>query len=63
MAAQRSTDAIALAARTGSPIFATEAIMLEAGQAVEVDDDPDEAIIDEFLDFLDDLDPDDFKKT
>lgn len=59
----RPSDAIALAARTGSPIFATEAIMLEAGQAVEVDDDPDEAIIDEFLDFLDDLDPDDFKKT
>ena len=59
----RPSDAIALAARTGSPIFATEAIMLEAGQAVEVDDDPDDAIIDEFLDFLDDLDPDDFKKT
>ncbi|MFM2070614.1 MAG: hypothetical protein RLZZ623_877 [Actinomycetota bacterium] len=60
----RPSDAIALAVRTGSPIFATEGLLLEAGQAVEEEEeDGNEAIIDEFLDFLDDLDPDDFKKS
>ena len=55
----RPSDAIAIAVRTGSPIFATEQLLAEAGQhPVEI---ADEAIIDEFRDFLDDLDPDDFK--
>jgi bifunctional DNase/RNase len=59
----RPSDAIALAVRTGSPIFASEQLLMEAGQeTVDVPDDSDEeAIIDEFRDFLDDLDPDDFK--
>jgi bifunctional DNase/RNase len=59
----RPSDAIAIAVRTGSPIFATENLLLQAGQQpVEIADDTDEeAIIDEFRDFLDDLDPDDFK--
>ncbi|CAB4536711.1 unannotated protein [freshwater metagenome] len=59
----RPSDAIAIAVRTGSPIFATENLLLQAGQQpVELADDTDEeAIIDEFRDFLDDLDPDDFK--
>ena len=59
----RPSDAIAIAVRTGSPIFATEGLLLQAGQQpVEIADEADEeAIIDEFRDFLDDLDPDDFK--
>jgi uncharacterized protein len=58
----RPSDAIALAVRTGSPIFATESLLLQAAQTpVEVDDDDEEAIIDEFRDFLDDLNPEDFK--
>lgn len=59
----RPSDAIAIAVRTGAPIFATESLLLEAAQVpVEVgDDDDEEAIIDEFRDFLDDLDPEDFK--
>ncbi len=60
----RPSDAIALAVRTGSPIFATEGLLLQAGQQPVEDDaevDAEEAIIDEFLEFLDDLDPDDFK--
>lgn len=59
----RPSDAIALAVRTGSPIFASEQLLVEAGQeTVDVPDETDEeAIIDEFRDFLDDLDPDDFK--
>jgi bifunctional DNase/RNase len=58
----RPSDAIALAVRTGSPIFATEGLLLQAGQQpVEEDEDDEEAIIDEFIEFLDDLNPDDFK--
>ena len=57
----RPSDAIAVAVRTGSPIFATDALLAEAGQVVEDDEEGDEAIIDEFLEFLDDLNPDDFK--
>jgi bifunctional DNase/RNase len=58
----RPSDAIALAVRIGCPIFATEGLLLQAGQQpVEEDEDDEEAIIDEFLEFLDDLDPDDFK--
>ncbi|MCX6521538.1 MAG: bifunctional nuclease family protein [Actinobacteria bacterium] len=59
----RPSDAIAIAVRTGSPIFATEGLLLQAGQhPVEIAEEHDEeAIIDEFRDFLDDLDPDDFK--
>ncbi len=61
----RPSDALALAVRVGCPIFATETLLVEAGQvpvadAVE-DEEDDEAIIDEFRDFLDDLDPEDFK--
>jgi hypothetical protein len=55
----RPSDAVALAARVSCPIFATEALLAEAGQVPQVDEA--EAIIDEFRDFLDELDPDDFR--
>lgn len=58
----RPSDAIALAVRTSTPIFANEALLDEA--AVEVPDeaegDDEEAILDEFRDFLDDVNPEDF---
>ena len=58
----RPSDAIALAVRTGCPIFATESLLQEAGQVPPVDETAkDEAIIDEFRDFLDDLSPEDFE--
>ena len=58
----RPSDAIALAVRTGSPIFATEALLDEAGQSPALEPaDEEEAIIDEFRDFLDDLNPEDFQ--
>lgn len=58
----RPSDALALAVRTGSPIFATEALLTEAAQDAPADEvEQAEAIIDEFRDFLDDLSPDDFK--
>lgn len=55
----RPSDGLALAARVGCPIFATEELLAEAGQVPPADED--EAIIDEFRDFLDDLNPDDFR--
>ncbi len=58
----RPSDAIALAVRTGSPIFATESLLQQAGQQPPAEDiGEDQAIIDEFRDFLDDLSPEDFE--
>jgi len=55
----RPSDAIALAVRVGSPIFAEEAVLDEAGQVVEEEEDS-EAVVDEFRQFLDNVNPDDF---
>lgn len=60
----RPSDAIALAARTGSPIYASEAVLDEAGyiEEDEVDDDPvqSEEVVAEFRDFIDSVNPEDF---
>jgi bifunctional DNase/RNase len=58
----RPSDAIALAIRAGSPIFAEESLLDQAAveAPVAVDDDDEETILDEFRDFLDDISPDDF---
>lgn len=73
----RPSDAVALAVRTDTPIFATEEVLAEAGQFIEserfddetdevseVSDDDPEAdpaeLLDEFKQFLDDVNPDDF---
>lgn len=58
----RPSDAIALAVRTRSPIFADEALLDEAAvePTIVEDGDDEEAILDEFRDFLDDISPDDF---
>ena len=65
----RPSDAIALAVRAETPIFASEEVLDAAGQIIEVpaespaDDDlevdPDE-LLDEFKQFLDEVQPDDF---
>ena len=57
----RPSDGIALAVRTGSPILASEALLAEAGQEPEPERIEDEAIIDEFRDFLEELNPEDFQ--
>ncbi len=61
----RPSDAVALAVRTGSPIFAEEALIDEAG--VEEDDDEDgpdageeEEMVEELRKFLDEVNPEDF---
>ena len=63
----RPSDAIALAVRTATPIYASKEVLAEAGQVLEPhpaddasDNDPDE-LLDEFKQFLDDVRPDDFQ--
>lgn len=60
----RPSDGVALAVRTGAPILASEEVLAAAGQPADIDDEDDDAdeemILEEFRDFLDDLDPDDF---
>jgi bifunctional DNase/RNase len=62
----RPSDAIALAVRTESPIFVEDDLLDTAGlllEEVEIDEDevePDETVVDEFLDFLDTVRPEDF---
>jgi bifunctional DNase/RNase len=60
----RPSDAIALAARVGCPIFARRELIDEVGFVEEVYDeepiaDPDE-VVEEFRSFLDQVNPDDF---
>jgi len=59
----RPSDAVALAVRTGAPIHATEAVLDEAGVEFEeeTEGEDDEAILDEFRDFLDEVRPEDFE--
>ncbi len=57
----RPSDAIALATRTGAPVFASRALLDEAG--VEIHDDSEEAEIERFREFLDDVTPEDFESA
>ncbi|MDH3500276.1 MAG: bifunctional nuclease family protein [Acidimicrobiia bacterium] len=54
----RPSDAIALAARTGAPLYATSEVLDDAG--IEIRDEDEEEEIERFREFLDDLTPDDF---
>jgi bifunctional DNase/RNase len=60
----RPSDAIALAVRTGSPIFADEGVLDEAAYALDEDDDEEETeqelVVEEFKEFIDSVSPDDF---
>jgi bifunctional DNase/RNase len=57
----RPSDAIALAARTGSPIFVFPGVLDEAG--VEIRDEDEEDEVERFRSFLDSVSPDDFGTT
>ena len=54
----RPSDAIALAARTGAELYATEEVLEMAG--IEIKDDDQEAEVERFKEFLEDLSPEDF---
>ncbi len=59
----RPSDALALAVRTGTPIFASDQVIDEVG-FVEGDDDEDdqpEEVVEEFKEFLDTISPEDFE--
>ncbi len=59
----RPSDAVALAVRTGSPIFAEEALIDEAGVEEEEDDGDsgaEEEMVAELRKFLDEVNPEDF---
>jgi len=58
----RPSDAIALAARTRSPLFVEDELMEIAGVLLEQDDEADEPedLVDQFREFLDDVRPEDF---
>ncbi|HDH02825.1 MAG TPA: bifunctional nuclease family protein [Actinobacteria bacterium] len=54
----RPSDAIALAARTGAPLFATPGVLDDAG--IEIRDESEEEEVERFKEFLDDITPEDF---
>ena len=58
----RPSDAVALAVRTGCPIFSEETVLDEAGFVEEVDDEDvdDDEVVEEFRQFIDNVSPDDF---
>jgi len=58
----RPSDALALAARTGAEIMASEELLDEAAleAPAELVEEEEEAILDEFRDFLDEIKPEDF---
>ena len=58
----RPSDAIALAARTGTPIFADEAVLDEAAYAASDDEDEEEQeeVVEQFKEFIDSVNPEDF---
>jgi bifunctional DNase/RNase len=55
----RPSDAVALATRTGAAVFAARELLDEAG--VEIHDDTEEAEIERFREFLDEVSPEDFE--
>ncbi len=60
----RPSDAIALALRTGSPIFGAEDVLEEVGITIADEQEPDEeAEVANFREFLDQVSPEDFGRT
>lgn len=55
----RPSDAIALAARTGAPLFATSEVLDDAG--IEIRDEDEEEEVERFREFLDEITPEDFE--
>lgn len=57
----RPSDAVALAARVGAPIWVDDAVFAEAGIPDTLTEADDEATLTAFTRFLDDVEPDDFR--
>ena len=59
----RPSDALALAARTGTPIYAEESVLDQAGYTAEEDDgeeEESEEVVEQFKEFIDTVNPEDF---
>ena len=56
----RPSDALALAVRSGAPIFAAEDVIAESAIEFEHDPDDNEEVVERFKDFLDRVTPEDF---
>jgi bifunctional DNase/RNase len=58
----RPSDAVALAVRSGCPVYAADAVLDEAAQELpDEDDEPDEEVVEEFRAFIDQVNPEDFE--
>ena len=55
----RPSDAIALAIRIGSPIYADEDVLEEAGRVEQPDEEEAEQVVEQFRDFIDHVNPED----
>ena len=56
----RPSDALALAVRSGAPIYAADAVIEESAIEFEHEDVNEEEVVEEFKKFLEDVKPDDF---
>jgi bifunctional DNase/RNase len=56
----RPSDALALAVRSGAPIFAAEDVIAESAIEFEHDVEDTEEVVEKFKDFLDQVTPEDF---
>jgi bifunctional DNase/RNase len=56
----RPSDALALAVRSGAPIFAAEEVIAESAIEFEHDVEDTEEVVDKFKEFLDQVTPEDF---
>ena len=59
----RPSDAIALAARTEAPIYVFPGVLDEAGVELKDEDSDEEVVVERFKDFLESVDPEDFRTT
>ncbi len=59
----RPSDAVAVAVRTGTSIYASEEVIAEAGytEGDDAEDDGPEVVVEEFKEFLDTISPEDFE--
>ncbi len=57
----RPSDAIALALRTASPLFAAESVLEQAGIEMPAEEEEEEAEVEAFREFLDHVTPEDFE--
>ena len=58
----RPSDALALAVRSGAPIYAAEEVITESAIEFEHEVEDTEEVVDKFKDFLDEVSPEDFAR-